>query len=411
MGLAQISGAKVRIGVMNDMSGPFSQVTGKGGLVAAQMAAEDFGGTVRGARIEVSGGDHQNKPDIAANLARSWLQRRTGLTPSSRCRCSSATIAVQTVAAKMGKAFLITGGAISDFTGKFCSTTSVHWADDSRALTASNTRPVVESGGRRWFFITSDFVFGRTLETQASEVVTRAGGQVLGSVRHPLGTTDFSSFLMSAQTSGAQVIGLTNVATETVNTIKQAREFGITKGGQRLAAFLLFVNDVRSIGLETAQGLYLTASFYWDHDDKTRAFARRFFARTGVMPNHEQASNYSAVLHYLKAIDAAGTDEAETVVRRMKAMPVDDFYTKRPVTLRKDGRLMNDMVLYEVKSPAESHGEWDLYSRSNGSRRPTSIRRWRRANARCCRECRDVRPVAAGGARVIGRHTGAPRAT
>ena len=275
-GLAQISGAKVRIGVMNDMSGPFSQVTGKGGLVAAQMAAEDFGGTVRGARIEVSGGDHQNKPDIAANLARSWYEE-DGVDAIVEVPVSSATIAVQTVAAKMGKAFLITGGAISDFTGKFCSTTSVHWADDSRALTASNTRPVVESGGRRWFFITSDFVFGRTLETQASEVVTRAGGQVLGSVRHPLGTTDFSSFLMSAQTSGAQVIGLTNVATETVNTIKQAREFGITKGGQRLAAFLLFVNDVRSIGLETAQGLYLTASFYWDHDDKTRAFARRFF--------------------------------------------------------------------------------------------------------------------------------------
>jgi branched-chain amino acid transport system substrate-binding protein len=324
------------------------------------MAADDFGGTVRGARIEVIGGDHQNKPDIAANLARSWYEE-DGVDAIVEVPVSSATIAVQSVAAKMGKAFLITGGALSDLTGKFCSTTSVHWADDSRALARSNSSAVVASGGRNWFFITSDFVFGRTLETQASEVVTEAGGQVVGSVRHPLGTTDFSSFLVSAHASGAQVIGLANVATETVNSIKQAREFGVTRGGQRLAAFLLFVNDVRSIGLETAQGLYLTASFYWDYDDKTRAFARRFFDRTGAMPNHEQASNYSAVLHYLKAIDAAGTDDAETVVRRMKAMPVDDFFTKGPVTLRKDGRLMNDMELYEVKSPAESHGEWDLY--------------------------------------------------
>jgi branched-chain amino acid transport system substrate-binding protein len=265
-GRAQVSDSIVRIGVMNDMSGPFSEVTGKGGLVAAQMAAEDFGGTVRGARIEIIGGDHQNKPDVASILARSWYEQGE-VDAIVEVPVSSAAMAVQAVATKMSKAFLISGGAVSDFTGKLCSPTSVHWADDSRALARSNARAVVEAGGRNWFFITSDFAFGRTLEVQASEVVKAAGGQVLGSIRHPLGTTDFSSFLVNAQASNAQVIGLANVAAETVNTIKQAGEFGITKGGQRLAAFLLFVNDVKALGLASAQGLYLTTSFYWDYDE------------------------------------------------------------------------------------------------------------------------------------------------
>jgi branched-chain amino acid transport system substrate-binding protein len=357
---AQISDNVVKIGVMNDMSGPFEDVTGAGGLLAARMAVEDFGGTVKGAKIEVIGGDHQNKPDIASGLARRWFDEEQ-VDAIVEVPVSPAAIAVLNIARDKGRAFLISGGALSDFTGKLCSPISVHWADDSLALAKGNARAVVESGGKSWFFITSDYAFGRKIEEDASAVVTAAGGTVLGQVRHPLGNQDFASFLVAAQSSKAQVIGLANVATETVNTIKQANEFGITKGGQRLAAFLFFLNDVKALGLEAAQGLYLTSSFYWDLDDKTRAFAKRFFDRAGKMPNHEQAANYSAVMHYLRAIEASGTDDAKTVVKKMKEMPVDDFFTKAPVMLRKDGRLMNDLILFQVKSPAESKGPWDLY--------------------------------------------------
>ena len=355
---AQISGGTVRIAVMNDMSGPFEDVTGKGGLVAAQMAAEDFGGTVKGARIEVIGGDHQNKADIASALARRWYEEE-GIDAIVEVPVSAAAIAVLEVSRNLGKAFLISGGASSDFSGKLCSPVAVHWADDTRALAEGNARAVVESGGKSWFFITSDFAFGHSMERDASELVKALGGTVVGNVRHPLRNQDFSSFLLQAQASKAQVIGLANVATETVNTIKQAKEFGLKD--QRLAAFLFFLNDVKAVGLDAAQGLYLTASYYWDYDEGTRAFARRFQERTGKMPNHEQASNWSAVTHYLKAVAATGSDDAKTVVRKMKDMPVEDFYTKGKVELRKDGRLMNDLVLYEVKKPAESKGEWDLY--------------------------------------------------
>jgi branched-chain amino acid transport system substrate-binding protein len=357
---AQISDNVVRIGVINDMSGPFADVTGPGGVLGAQMAAEDFGGSVNGARIDIVSGDHQNKADVASALARRWFETE-GVDAIAEVPISAAAIAVLEVARTQNKAFLISGGALSDFTGKLCSPISVHWADDSLALAQGNARAVVESGGKSWFFITSDYAFGRSMERDASAVVTAAGGTVVGVVRHPLGTQDFSSYLLQAQSSKAQVIGLANVATETVNTIKQAREFGIVGGGQRLAAFLFFVNDVRGVGLNAAQGLYLTTSFYWDYDDATRAFAKRFYDRIGKMPNHEQAANYSAVLHYLKAIKAAGTDDAKTVVRKMKELPVEDFFTKGKVQLRKDGRLMNDLILFEVKSPAESKGEWDLY--------------------------------------------------
>jgi branched-chain amino acid transport system substrate-binding protein len=345
---------------MNDMSGPFADVTGPGGALGAQLAIEDFGGMVKGAKIELVTGDHQNKPDIASALARRWYEQE-GVDAIVEVPVSSAAIAVLEVSRTLGKAFLISGGALSDFTGKLCSPTSVHWADDSFALAQGNARAVVENGGKSWFFITSDYAFGRSLERDASEVVAAAGGTVVGAVRHPLNTQDFSSYLLQAQGSKAQVIGLANVATETVNTIKQAREFNIVKGGQRLAAFLFFLNDVKGVGLESAQGLYLTASFYWDYDDKTRAFAKRFYDRIGKMPNHEQAANYSAVTHYLKAIEASGTDDAKTVIKKMKALPVDDFFTKGKTVLRRDGRLMNDLLLFEVKAPADSTGPWDLY--------------------------------------------------
>jgi branched-chain amino acid transport system substrate-binding protein len=345
---------------MNDMSGPFADVTGSGGLLAAQMAAEDFGGTVKGAKIEIIGGDHQNKPDVASALARRWFDEEK-VDAIVEVPVSSAAIAVLEIARQKNKAFLISGGASSAFTGKLCSPVSVHWADDSLALAQGTVRTIVGDGGKTWFFVTSDYALGRSIEKDASEVVTASGGTVLGDVRHPFNTQDFSSFLLQAQASKAQVIGLANVATETVNTIKQAREFGITQGGQRLAAFLFFINDVKGVGLDAAQGLYLTNSFYWDFDDKTRAFAKRFFDRAGKMPNHEQAANYSAVTHYLRAIDASGTDDAKVVVRKMKEMPVDDFFTKGKVMVRKDGRLMNDLLLFQVKSPAESKGPWDLY--------------------------------------------------
>lgn len=357
---AQISDNVVRIAVLNDMSGPFEDVTGKGGLLGAQMAAEDFGGTVKGARIEVIGGDHQNKADVASALARQWYEKDS-VDAIVEVPVSAAAIAVLEVARNLNKAFLISGGALSDFSGKLCSPVSVHWADDSRALAEGNARAVVENGGKTWFFITSDYAFGHSMERDASEVVKSMGGTVVGAVRHPLRNQDFSSFLVQAQASKAQVIGLANVATETVNTIKQSREFKIAEGGQRLAAFLFFLNDVKAVGLDAAKGLYLTSSYYWDSDEKTRAFAKRFHDRIGKMPNHEQASNYSAVMHYLRAIDAVGSDDAKVVVRKMKEMPVDDFYTKGKVQLRKDGRLMNDLVLFQVKSPDESKGEWDLY--------------------------------------------------
>jgi len=357
---AQISGGVVKLAVINDMSGPFADVTGPGGLLGAQMAAEDFGGTVRGAKIEVIGGDHQNKPDIASTLARRWYEQEN-VDAIVEAPVSSTAIAVLGVTNQMNKAFLISGGAASDFSGKLCSPNSVHWADDSAALSEGTARAVVDTGGKEWFFITSDYAFGRTLERDATTVVESAGGKVSGFVRHPLNNQDFSSFLLQAQGSKAQVIGLANTATDTVNTIKQAREFGLVAGGQRLAAFLFFVNDVKGVGLEAAQGMYLTSSFYWDLDEKTRSFSKRFFDRIGKMPNHEQAANYSAVLHYLKAIDAAGTDDAKTVIKKMKEIPVNDFYTKGPVALRKDGRLMNDLFLFQVKAPGESTAPWDLY--------------------------------------------------
>jgi branched-chain amino acid transport system substrate-binding protein len=357
---AQISDNVVRIAVLNDMSGPFEDVTGRGGLLGAQMAAEDFGGTVKGAKIEVIGGDHQNKADVASALARQWYEK-DGVDAIVEVPVSAAAIAVLEVARTLNKAFLISGGALSDFSGKLCSPVSVHWADDSRALAEGNARAVVESGGKTWFFITSDYAFGHSMERDASEVVKALGGTVVGAVRHPLRNQEFSSYLVQAQSSKAQVIGLANVATETVNTIKQAREFKVLEGGQRLAAFLFFVNDVKAVGLDAAQGLYLTTSFYWDTDERTRAFAKKFNDRIGKMPNHEQAANYSAVTHYLKAIDATGTDDAKTAIKKMKELPVDDFYTKGKVQLRKDGRLMNDLMLFQVKSPDESKGPWDLY--------------------------------------------------
>jgi branched-chain amino acid transport system substrate-binding protein len=357
---AQISDNVVRIAVLNDMSGPFEDVTGRGGLLGAQMAAEDFGGTVKGAKIEVIGGDHQNKADVASALARQWYEK-DGVDAIVEVPVSAAAIAVLEVARTLNKAFLISGGALSDFSGKLCSPVSVHWADDSRALAEGNARAVVESGGKTWFFITSDYAFGHSMERDASEVVKALGGTVVGAVRHPLRNQEFSSYLVQAQSSKAQVIGLANVATETVNTIKQAREFKVLEGGQRLAAFLFFVNDVKAVGLDAAQGLYLTTSFYWDTDERTRAFAKKFNDRIGKMPNHEQAANYSAVTHYLKAIDATGTDDAKTAIKKMKELPVDDFYTKGKVRLRKDGRLMNDLMLFQVKSPDESKGPWDLY--------------------------------------------------
>ncbi|RUM97650.1 ABC transporter substrate-binding protein [Pseudaminobacter arsenicus] len=356
---AEISDGKVKIGILNDQSGVYADFGGKWSFEAAKMAVEDFGGTVQGAPIEVITADHQNKPDIASNIARQWYDTEQ-VDSIMELTTSSVALAVRGISVEKKKIDLVTGAATADLTGKACSPYGFHWAYDTHALAVGTGGALVKQGGDTWFFLTADYAFGYSLEEQTSNFVKSQGGQVLGAVRHPLGTTDYSSFLLQAQSSGAKVVGLANAGLDTANAIKQAAEFGIVAGGQRMAALLFTLAEVHGLGLEAAQGLTLTESFYWDRDDQSREFSKRFFDKTGRMPNMIQAATYSGVLQYLKAIDKAGTDETEAVAKLMHEMPVEDVFA-RGGKVGANGRLISDLYLMEVKKPSESTQPWDYY--------------------------------------------------
>ena len=356
---AQINKDAVKIGVLADMSSLYADLGGPGSVAAAKMAVADFGGRVNGKKIEVLSADHQNKPDVGASIARQWFDR-DGVDMITDLTTSSVALAVQEVAREKSKVLMITGAASSDLTGKSCAPTSIHYAYDTTALANGTGAAVVKAGGKTWFFITADYAFGHALQKDTAAVVEANGGKVAGSVNVPLNTADFSSYLLQAQASKAQIIGLANAGGDTINSIKQAAEFGIVKGGQKLAGLLLFVSDVHSLGLQTAQGLELTESFYWDQDAQTRAWSKRFFAATGKEPTMTQAGVYSAVTHYLQAVKATNSVEGPKIVAYLRARPISDFMIRHG-HLQADGSLVHDMYLYEVKKPSESKGPWDLY--------------------------------------------------
>ncbi len=355
----EISGDAVKLGVMNDMSSLYADISGAGSVEAARMAIADFGGAVNGKKIELISADHQNKPDVGSAIANQWFDN-DGVDAIVDVPTSSVALAVQQIARTKGKVFLISGAASSDLTGKACSPTSVHWTYDTVALANGTGSAVVKAGGDTWFFLTADYAFGHALERDTSKVVEATGGKVLGKVRAPLNTADFSSFLLQAQASKAKIIGLANAGGDTINSIKQAGEFGIVEGGQKLAGLLVFITDIHSLGLPTAHGLQLTEAFYWDQNDATRAWSKRFFDKMKRQPSMIQAGVYGAVTHYLNAIKATGSDDGPTVVKEMKATPVNDFMTKNG-KIREDGTLVRDLYLFEVKAPSESKGPWDYY--------------------------------------------------
>ena len=356
---AQISDGVVKIGVMSDLAGPYADLSGKGSVEAARMAVADFGGKVKGMPIEILSADHQNKPDVASSIARQWYDADK-VDMITDLVTSSTALAVQQVAREKNRVDMVVTAATSDLTGKACSPTGVHYAYDTYALAKGTGGATVATGGDSWFFITVDYAFGHALERDTAAFVTKSGGKVLGAVRHPLDTSDFSSYLLQAQSSKAKVIGLANAGANLITVIKQAVEFGITKGGQQLAGLLIFDSDVHSLGLATAKGMVLTTGFYWDRTDESRAFGKRFFEKMHAMPTMVQAGAYSAVMHYLKAIDAAGTDDALKVMAKMRELPVNDFFAKNG-RLREDGRMVHDMYLVQVKAPEESKYPWDYF--------------------------------------------------
>ena len=355
----QVSDDIIKIGVLNDQSGLYADLGGPGAAIAARMAVEDAGSMVLGKPVEIVVADHQNKADIGAAIARRWFDTERvdlviGFDNSAVAR------AVEQLAAERNRIAIAGAVGSTAFTGKACTPTEASWIYDSYALTTSLARAVVAEGRDTWFFVTVDYAFGHSLEADAASAVRAAGGRVLGSVRHSLGTADFSSYLLQAQASGAKVVALANGGGDMVNAIKQAGEFGLARGGQTVVALLVFITDVHSMGLQTAQGLKFVTAFYWDRDDDSRAWSRRFLARHGRMPTMAQASVYSAIRHYLKAIATAGTDDATAVMAKMRELPVDDFYARNG-RLREDGRLVHDMYFAEVKTPAESKEPWDDY--------------------------------------------------
>jgi branched-chain amino acid transport system substrate-binding protein len=357
---AQVSDDLVRIGVLNDQSGLYADLGGPGSVVAARMAVEDFGGSVLGKPVEIVVADHQNKADIGAAIARRWFDAEK-VDMAIGFDNSSVALAVERLAAEHNRIAIAGAVGSTAFTGKACTPTEASWLYDSYALTTSLARSVVAEGRDTWFFVTVDYAFGHSLEADATAAVLAAGGKVLGGVRHPLNTADFSSYLLQAQASGAKVVALANGGGDMINAIKQAREFGLTRDGQTVVSLLVFISDVHSMGLQTAQGLKFATAFYWDRDEQSRAWSKRFLARHGKMPTMAQAGVYSAIRHYLKAIDAAGTDEAKAVMAKMREIPVNDFYAKN-AHLREDGRLVHDMYFAEVKKPSESKEPWDDYN-------------------------------------------------
>ncbi len=356
---AQSNDGPVKIGVLSDMSGLYADLGGPGSVEAAKMAIEDIGGKVLGKPVEIVTGDHQNKPDVGANITRQWfdVDKVDAITDVPN---SGVALAVNEVGREKNKIMLFSGPAASDLTGEKCSPTTAHWTYDTYALANGTGAAVVKSGGNTWFFLTADYAFGAALERDTTNVVKANGGTVVGSVRTPLNAPDFSSFLLQAQASKAKIIGLANAGGDTINSIKQASEFGITSSGQKLAGLLVFITDVNSIGLQTAQGLQLTEAFYWDQTDETRAFSKKFLERVKHQPSMVQAGVYSAVRHYLKAVEAVGSKDSAKVMAKMRETPINDFMTKNG-KLREDGRVVRDMYLFEVKAPKDSKAPWDYY--------------------------------------------------
>jgi branched-chain amino acid transport system substrate-binding protein len=356
---AQIANGVVRIGVLTDMSGAYSDLSGQGAVVATQMAIDDFVAQEKPAfKVELVYADHQNKGDIAANKAREWFEQG-GVDVVTDLVSTSTALAVMKIGKEKNKVVLISGAGSTRITNEDCNDVSVHWTYDTYALAHGTAKTVVQQGGKSWFFLTADYAFGHSLEKDASEVVVASGGTVVGAVRHPFPGTDFSSFLLKAQSSGAQVIGLANAGTDTTNSIKQAVEFGITPK-QTLAGLLMFITDVHSLGLKTAQGMYLTEGFYWGLNDEARAWSKRFFEKHKRMPTMAQAGDYSAAMHYLKAVKALNSVDTQKVMAQMKKTPVNDFFAKNG-RIRDDGRMVHDMYLFQVKKPSEASGPWDYY--------------------------------------------------
>lgn len=354
----KISGGVVKIGVLDDMSGLYSDIGGKGEVVAAEMAAAEVGGKVLGAPIQIVSADHQNKPDVGANKAREWFDGDVDIIVGTVN--SSVAIAVSKVANEKHRVFIDSGAGSTKLTNEDCNPYTIHYEYDTYATGTTTAKAVVAQGGKTWYFLTVDYAFGKSLQQDTANFVQAAGGKVLGSVLHPLTASDFSSYLLQAQASGAQIIGLANAGGDLINSVKAASEFGITKK-QKLAALLIFISDVHSMGLKAAQGLYAAEGFYWDQNDDTRKWSKAFAAKMGgKMPTMVQAGVYSSTLQYLKAIQAAGTDDADAVMKKLKEMTLNDA-TVKGGKVRADGRMVHDFYLYQVKSPSESKGEWDLY--------------------------------------------------
>jgi branched-chain amino acid transport system substrate-binding protein len=352
---AQPAAAPLKIGVLSDFSSVYSDIGGMGNVEATKMAIEDFGGSMFGKPIELVTADVLNKPDVAASIGRKWYENE-GVDMIIDMPTSATALAVMELSKQYEKILIITDAASSDITGKACSPYTAHWTYDTYSNAHTVGGAIVKNGGDSWFFITADYVFGHSIERDTGDVVRAAGGKVLGSAKHPLNTADFSSFLLQAQASKAKIIGLANAGGDAIN----AAEFGVVAGGQNLAAIVMFISDVHSLGLKQAQGLIVTEAYYWDLNDKTRAFGKRFFDRMKRMPTMNQASTYSATLHYLKAVQAAGTRDTKPVLAKMRETPVRDAFTDNGV-LREDGRMVHSMFLFEVKKPEESKGPWDYY--------------------------------------------------
>ncbi|MCG6538772.1 ABC transporter substrate-binding protein [Pseudomonas sp. KSR10] len=356
---AEISNDEVRIGYLADMSGTYRDLSGPGGLEALQMAIEDFGGTVNGKKIVTFNADDLNKPDVGANTVRQWIDERnvdmvTGMV------ASSVVLAAAKVVEQGGKLALISGAAASSITNEYCSPSHIHWTYDTFALANGTANAVLKDGGKSWFILTADYAFGHAMEADITKVVEAEGGSVVGTVRHPFPSSDFSSYILQAQGSGADVVALANAGADTVNSLKTASEFGVTQSGQKLAGMVVFLNDIHAMGLDVTQGLMLTTGWYWDMNEESRAWAKRYYDRVGRMPGMVPAGIYSATMHYLNAVKETGSDDAQVVRAQMAKTPINDMFAKNG-SIREDGRMVHDMYLVKVKTPAESKGEWDLY--------------------------------------------------
>lgn len=356
---AQLSDDAVKIGVLTDMAGVTADITGKGSVIAAELAVKEFGGTVLGKPIQILSADHQHKADVGTTIARQWfdVDKVDAIVDIPN---SAVALAIQSLAREKKRIVMYSGAGTTALTNEQCSPYGFHWTYDTYAVSHGTASAVVKAGGTSWFMLASDYAFGHQLQKDATDVVEANGGKVLGAVRHPLNNADFSSFLLRAQSSGAKVVGIANAGNDTINAIKQAGEFGLTQQGQSLAALIFFLQDVHSLGLAATQGTYLTTASYWDIDDASRAWSKQFMERAGMMPSMLHAGVYGAVLHYLKAVKEAGTDDPDKVAAAMKAMPINDAFTKA-ATIRPDGRVLREMYLARVKKPADSNAPWDYF--------------------------------------------------